>query len=485
VTPPIEPSAPLAVDGGDAPPSSGEPDAARVLRVVLRIAVGMLGAGAPTDDVESDMVALARGFGVGPVQAAVTFSMVSISLDRGDGVPITILHFVRDRTVDFNRLASLSQVVRRVRQGGIGVDEVEAWLDELEERRPAYLSLTRFVAPAVSAAGSTIIFGGNALDALATFGVALAIQPALSWLDRTSLPPFFRVAFGAGVSAALVALLVIVGAGIEGGLVLTGSLLRFLPGYALVSGFRDLVSQSIVSGTARLAEALLMAAAIAGALAVAIRLAGAFNVQLGLDASGSASWSPAVLAIAALMAVGGFAIQLGVPRREVAFAGALGAIVWMLHAGAIAGANGDTAIATVLAAVLIGAAGRLIAQWRHVPPVLFVVPAILPLLPGLLLVQAMLATTDIARVAGLIDAIAAALLVGVGVATGDILAWTAARVRERVLAPAVSAVAGGVEVLVVGPVARVFSGSGHADGEADEVQDPGETQAEEGVRSAP
>ena len=441
------------------------PDPARVLRVVLRIAVAMLGSGASTDDVETSMVVLAGAFGVVPVQAAVTFSMVSVSHDRADGPPITVLHFVKDRSVDFDRLASLSQVVARVRRGELDIDATEAAVADVEAGRPPYGTLVRLVAPAASAAGSTIIFGGNGLDALATFGVAIAIQPALSALDRSSLPPFFRVAFGAAASATLVALLVVLGAGIDGGLVLTGSLLRFLPGYALVAGLRDLISQSIMSGTARLAEALLIAAAVAGGLALAIRFAEVFDVQLAIKVEGAATWSVAVVTVAALLAVGGFAIQLGVPRREVAFAAVLGASAWILYDQALQLGSGDAAPATLFAALLIGAVGRLLGRWRHGPSVLYVVPAILPLLPGLLLVQAMLAVTDVARLGGLVDAIVAAFLVGVGVATGDILVGTVARIRERILAPAVGALAGGVEVLLEGPVARVFGGDGRPEGE--------------------
>jgi uncharacterized membrane protein YjjP (DUF1212 family) len=449
-------------------PSEPAAEPARALRVILRIAVGLLGSGAPTDDVEADMSALAGAFGVAPVQAAVTFSTVTVSMDRGDRAPITAFHFVRDRTVDFSRLAALSEVVGKARAGVVGLDEVEAELAEVERGRPAYHAVTRFVAPAVSALGSTIIFGGNGYDGLATLGVALAIQPALTALDRTTLPPFFRVAFGAVASATLVALLVILGADIHSGLVLTGSLLRFLPGYALVSGFRDLVSQSIVSGTARLAEALVSAAAIAGGLAVAIRIAAFAHVQLGLQVEGSTTWMPWVLVVAALLAVGGFAIQLGVPRREVAFAAALGAVAWSLRDLTVTAANGDAALATIVAATFIGAVGRVLATQRHSLPVVFVVPAILPLLPGLLLVQAMLATNDLARLGGLIDAAATALFIGVGVATGDIIVATVARFRARVLAPAVNAVAGGVDVLLVGPVARVLGGSGHPDADDDD-----------------
>jgi len=83
-----------------------------------------------------------------------------------------------------------------------------------------------------------------------------------------------------------------------------------------------------------------------------------------------------------------------------------------------------------------------------------VVPAILPLLPGLQLVQAMLAPTDVERVAGLLAAAGAAFLVGTGVASGDILVQALRSVRDDLVGPAVDAVTGGIEDYIVEPVER-------------------------------
>jgi len=121
-------------------------------------------------------------------------------------------------------------------------------------------------------------------------------------------------------------------------------------------------------------------------------------------------------------------------------------------------------VATFAAAIAIGAIGRLLARWQTTPAALYVVPAVLPLLPGLTLVQAMLAQADAARVSGLIDATAAAFLIGVGVAIGDIVVATVRTIREQVVGPAVDAVAGNVEVLVINPVGRVIGAAlPHAD----------------------
>jgi uncharacterized membrane protein YjjP (DUF1212 family) len=431
----------------------------------MRIAVTMLANGAQTEDVESSIGRLARAFDVDGVQAAVSFSMISISrYTRHDEPPTTLLHLVRDRSTDFTRLAAVSEIVRHIDDGGLDLEAAESQLDHLDSARSSYSQAVRFVAPGLSAAGTTLMFGGDQLEALATLAIGLLVQPGLAALDRSNLPPFFRLGIGAAGSAILVALLVALGLEISGGLVLTGSLLRFLPGYALVSGFRDLIDGSVVSGTARLAEAILLAAGVAGGTALGLALASSAGVTLQITTAGQAQWGLLISVAASLVAVGAYAVQLGVPPRAVAQAAIVGAGGWLLFRAATAPFGPlDVSIATLAATIVIGMLGRLLAGSRGAPAAIWVVPAILPLLPGLQLVQAMLAGTDSARISGLAAAAGTAFIIGTGVAIGDILILIIRGLRDRVVAPAVGKVAEGVEVLVVVPVGRAVERARHGE----------------------
>jgi uncharacterized membrane protein YjjB (DUF3815 family) len=278
------------------------------------------------------------------------------------------------------------------------------------------------------------------------------IQPALSVLERSALPPFFRTVFGVAASTLLVAVLVAIGLPIVGGLVMTGSLLRFMPGYALVSGFRDLIDQSIISGSARLAEALLLGAGVAAGTGLALVVAGSFGVELTLVKTGPEEWGTTVAGLAALLAVGGYAIRLGDPRAAVVSASIVGAIAWlavirMLDAGI------DPAVATLVSALAIGIVSRVIGVRSQAPAALWAVPAVLPLLPGLQTVEALLAHSDAARIVGLVGAAGTAFLIGAGVASGDIVVTTVRRMRARVT-PAIDTVTTGFETIVVAPVDR-------------------------------
>jgi uncharacterized membrane protein YjjP (DUF1212 family) len=439
----------------------------------MRVAVTMLASGAQTDEIEAAIGQLARAYGIGGVQAAVSFSMISISrYDRDGEPPTTLLHLVRERRTDFTRLAAVSDLLREIRAGDLDLVAAESEVARLGSTSQPYSAALRFAAPGLSAAGSTLMFGGNPLEALTTLAIGLAVQPGLVALGRSGLPPFFRLAVGTAGSAILVALMVGLGLGISGGIVLAGSLLRFLPGYALVSGFRDLIDGSVISGTARLAEALLLGAAVAGGTALSLAVASAAGISLSIVTAGQAGWGLPISVAASLLAVGAYAVQLDVPRRAVVQAAGVGAAGWLLwRATTVPFGQLDASLATLAATTSIGVLGRLLARRVGSPAALWVVPAILPFLPGLQLVQAMLAATEAARVNGLVAAAGTAFLVGTGVALGDVLVLALQGVRDRVVAPAVGAVAGGIEVLVIAPMGRAV-------GRARHVERPGASTAE-------
>ena len=224
----------------------------------MRIAVTMLANGAQAEDVEASIGQLARAYDVGGVQAAVSFSMISISrYTRHDEPPTTLLHLVRDRRTDFTRLAAVSEIVRHIRGGGLDLETAESQMD-LDSPGSSWS------APPVRGTGTVGRWDDadvRRLEALATLAIGLLVQPALAAGPREP-PPFFRLGIGAAGSAILVALLVALGlerwARADGQPPPLPARLR--PRVRLPR----LIDGSVVSGTARLAEAILLAAVAGG-----------------------------------------------------------------------------------------------------------------------------------------------------------------------------------------------------------------------------
>jgi uncharacterized membrane protein YjjP (DUF1212 family) len=421
--------------------------AARAVEAALRTGVLLLESGAETTDTERSMRRMLRGLGLPGAEALVTYSIVAVSYVQGGGaLPTTAMRAVPAWRTNYTRLAAASDVANSAAMGTIDLGAAERALDEASATRRPYPGWALAAAAGASAAGLTILFGGTPADALATLGVGILVQPVVAFIERTRLPPLFETAGGVATTTALVVLLATLGLLANPSLVVTAAILRFLPGSTLVAGMRDLMDRSIVSGTARLAEALLLGAAVAGSLGVVLALASGTAVQLEISLAGKTQWPLPVLVGASAVAVAFYAIGLGVPKRVLLTTSLVGAIATLVGQGLVP--SFDVLSEVLTAAVAVGVMSRLFARRFAAPWILWAVPAVLVLLPGLAIVRAMLAPTTTLQLALLAEAIGTAFLIGVGVASGDIAVATYLRFREAVLEPVVHAVAGGIDGLV-------------------------------------
>lgn len=89
----------------------------------------------------------------------------------------------------------------------------------------------------------------------------------------------------------------------------------------------------------------------------------------------------------------GFAIVFQIPKRHLLRGGAVGSLGWAIY-WLLNHANGRPVLATFTAALSVGVISEILARWRREPAVMFVVPGIFPLVPGVLAYQAMLALAN-------------------------------------------------------------------------------------------
>ena len=431
-----------------APSGPSDRHAARAVELAIRTGTMLLASGAETTDTERSMRRLLRGLGLVGAEALVTYSVVAVSYVHGGGAsPTTAMRAVPAWQTNYAKLAAVSDVAKAIAEERLDLDAAERALDEAEATRPPYPPWALAAAAGASAAGLAILFGGSPMDALATLVVGILVQPVVVGVERTRLPPLFQTAAGVAATTVLVALLAGLGALPNASLVLTGAILRFLPGSTLVAGMRDLMDRSIVSGTARLAEALLLGGAVAGSVGTVLGVASGLGIRLVISLEGASTWPLWVLVAASAVAVAFYAIGLGVPTKVLLTCSLVGAIATLVGEGLVTtfAYIGDV----LVAALVVGVLGRLFSRRLDAPWTLWAVPAVLVLLPGLTIVRAMLATSAVLQVSLLADALLTAFAIGVGVASGDIVVSTYLQIRERIVDPVVGAVAGGFDTLVM------------------------------------
>jgi uncharacterized membrane protein YjjP (DUF1212 family) len=424
----------------------------RSVSTALRVGSILLAAGATTDDVERAMRRVALAAGLTDVQSAVTMGILTMSAVGERGWPVTQVRIVGERANDYRRLSLVAGLVDGVDAGTLTVDAIPAELDRILELEPPYPSWLVVLASALSSAAATVLFGGDALDAVATLGIGLVVEPIVRRLDRSALPEFFSTLIGPFLAVGLAIVLVAAGLPIDGGLVITGSILRFLPGSAIVAGMRDLIDRSIISGSARLAEAVLLGSAVAFGAAFAVRLSAAVGgPALTVGEVGVSVATTIGQAIAAGFACAFFAIRLGIGLRYLVSVFLLGGGAWVVTL-LTAGSGSGPLLPVIAAAVVVGLVGQALALRVGMPSVIWTVPAILPLLPGLTLVTGILSIGTIEGVLTVVLAVATGFALGAGVAFGSIIvtvARHAGEVTRTVVVPALGDARAGLTRTVV------------------------------------
>lgn len=388
----------------------------------------MVASGAQVHEVETSLHRVLDAYGTPAATVMATYTSVTVSyVAEGNAEATTAVEVVRRWDPGYHRLVAAADLTDAITGGQVTLAEAEQRLAQVTTASYPYPRWLGFSAPALLATAVTVMFGGRWHDALATLGIGLVVQPALERIDRSELSAFFRVAFGVLATTVAVVLLVKLGIPIQGGLVLTGSLLRFLPGATLVAGMRDFLDGALASGTTRLIEVVLLGAAVAGSAGLVLAAGQALDVHLTITAAGSEVYPIPVLACAGATAVFFYSCQLGIPANGLIPAALLGAIAVLITRGTETNSTHVDALAgTLIAAVVIGSSGQALAQRSSRPPALWLVPAILPLLPAPATLIPLLAETEAARQALQGRALSTAFCIGVGVAVGSIAveAWS-------------------------------------------------------------
>jgi uncharacterized membrane protein YjjP (DUF1212 family) len=410
------------------------------LVVILRIGALLLGSGASTNDVETTLLGLGEAAGLAGMQPTVISGLVTVSWDPGMlAEPITLIRVVRQRSTEYDRLASLASMLGCIQDGSLLFSDVDAELDAIEARVRNYASREVLMATSASAAASTVLFGGGIPEAIAAAVAVGVAQPFVARLGATGFPMFFQNVTAPAIVTLVAVVLIAIHLPINGPLVITGAILLFLPGAALVASMRDLIDSENVSGTARLAEAMLLGAALAIGVSLALSVGSLMGVQVVLlSAIANTGWGVAIQVVAAVFAVGFFAIRAGAPSESVLISAVLGGIAVATRELAAVGVHSDPIFATAIAATVIGTLARLAAQRFRSLSTIWVGAASLPLLPGLLVLRGLTAPSPLDGVTLLGEALGTGFAIGIGVAVGDVLVSTLIRINREVVRPAIT-----------------------------------------------
>jgi uncharacterized membrane protein YjjP (DUF1212 family) len=377
----------------------------------------MLAVGAPSADVTATVLRVAAAYGLASCQVDITFTSITVSFDREDAVPLTAMRIVRMSRVDYTRLQGINDLARAIGAGDLDVEEAHRRLDRVVSAPATYRRTVNALGWAGVAGCFGLVLGGGWLEALIAALTTALIEQVMRVLTRRSLPLFFQQAAGAALATGVAVLLLAWDVDVRTSLVVAAGIVVLLAGLSLVSAAQDAISGFPVTAGARAFEVVTLTAGIVVGIAGVLDLAQRAQLPLTVVDT-SPSPVPFTVALAASAGIAGFwALASHARPRAVGLAAMAGALAWTTF-WATSGPGAGPALASGVAAVVLGFCGEVLTERLRVPSQLVAVCGIVPLLPGLAIYHGLFAIVVDADIEGGLTALVGAAAVGLALAAG-------------------------------------------------------------------
>ena len=239
----------------------------------------MLKNGAETYRVEDTIIRLCKSKNLPYVEAYVTPTGIFMSMDsKGESQDeiISYIKRIKCRGINLNKIAEVNNFSRDFVEGKIPMDEALPALKAIDSSKPYSKRIGALAGGGLAAGFFALLFGGNFAVFIAAFIIGSIIRYMMCCLGEMKFPPFLSNIIG-GASMTLMAILFfyiasLMNIALDVNKVITGAIMPLVPGVAITNAVRDSIAGDLVSGTARTAEALIIAISIAFGVGSVLKL---------------------------------------------------------------------------------------------------------------------------------------------------------------------------------------------------------------------
>lgn len=245
----------------------------KVLMLALYAGEIMMRNGAEVYRVEDTMTRICKSCRIDNVEVFATPTGIFISMDKGGDEDDTQTYIKRISGIntDLRKISDVNHFSRQFTTTDLPVDEGMKILKEIDDRRGYSLPMRILGAIMVSTA-FCLIMGGKPIDCLIAIFSGAFCYMFSRLLKRVDINSFVT-GFCSCAVATIIAL--IAASAIEGtnyDPIIIGAIMLFVPGVALTNSIRDFLSGDMLSGVARLMEAILTAVSLAAGAGVVIKI---------------------------------------------------------------------------------------------------------------------------------------------------------------------------------------------------------------------
>ena len=238
----------------------------QVIAVARMAASLILSNGGETYRAEETAVHIGRTFGC-EIDVIALPTGLTMTVRRG-GDSATSIARVSRRTTDLARLERVNAISRALESRDMALDEARRELERLSRPAAARVGLSA-AAGGGSAAMFALMFLGDGFDMLAAGLISAAVQAVLCFLPDQEGMPLTCLIGGFLVAALSLAVVSLCGMG-DADRIILSNMMPLLPGLAFTNAIRDSMHGDMVSGGARICDAVMRAVILATGAGIAM-----------------------------------------------------------------------------------------------------------------------------------------------------------------------------------------------------------------------
>ena len=334
--------------------------------------------GTETFRVEESIRRILAAYGIDSEVFAIT-NCLTVSIETPDGKPMTRMRRIGFHGNDLDNVEKYSNLSRRICAEHPAPEIAQQWLQETRDHRRYYSLLWYYIGHFLSAFGFAMLFGGTLADAVCSGFCGLTVGVVNKLINRFGTNQFFQTLALSFPMALLAYALGALGFADNPDCVTIGALMLLVPGLLITNAMRDIIFGDTNSGTNRLVQVLLIAAAIALGTAAAWNTATALWGQpMG---SGIVEYSLIIQCIHCFIGCIGFSILFNIHGPGMLLCALGGILAWVTYQLSLRFGCSDLT-AYFFGGLVSAAYAEAMARIRKYPAISYLVVAIFPLIPG-------------------------------------------------------------------------------------------------------
>ena len=333
--------------------------------------------GAETFRVEESISRVLRSYGINAEVFAIP-NCLHVSIETESGEPLTRMRRIGHHGNNLDAVEKYNSVSRRICSERPDPQTAAQWVDETASSVKDYPLAIILLGNFLISSGFAILFGGDARDSICAGICGLIAGIVNKFMDNMKVNTFFGIITSAFVVSIVAYFANSVHLISSADMTIIGTLMILVPGLLFTNALRDIIYGDTNSGTNRIVQVFLIAAAIALGTGAALKLATAFW-PLPLCPSGHHN-KLIIELVAAFVGSLGFAIIFNIRGPGMLICAAGGIVTWLTYR--LVQGIGSEVTAYFVATMAAALYAETFARIRKYPAISYLVISLIPLIPG-------------------------------------------------------------------------------------------------------